>query len=325
MPPEIIRSQSHRERSHITGSRLVNFVKNILVLFENGAKNNYWGVLFKRCLLRFLASDLVHGRISPLEVYRYVTCAVVSTRYLETDFLYENLQHLSHCRNYLDVSSPRVVPYFLLRHLRLEHATLCNPDAADLASSQRSVGVAGKNIDFRSVRLEEIDQGKKFDLITSVSVVEHISPDQTLQFLSNMQALLAPGGLCLLTFPCACTEIFEYSDVGAYLTQPFDRNIQAYFFQRYFTREAVELEILPNFDEVVANKIFGEREKGQFLEYGERQETNPSHSSSQEIKRISMIFSEFGSIDELPGLGVCCYLLKKANKERGAKGIRQQS
>ncbi len=312
-PAEIIHTVSYRQNSRPSGSPLLNFVKNIGVLFEPGAKRHYWGVSFKRHLLCYLTSDLVRRRISPLEFYRYVSYYVGSTRHLETDFLFENLSQLSDCKNYLDVSSPRVVPYFLLRRLSLEHATLCNPDAADLSISQRSVGRGSKKTTFLPVRLKDIGERKKFDLITSVSVVEHIAPDQTLEFMSHITALLAPGGLCLLTFPCARSEIIEYRDTDPYTTQSFEKKNEAYFFQKYFTPELVEREILPGFDEIVASKIFGEVERGQFWKYEENSATVQSYSSSQDRRIVSNMFSGFRSMGDLPGVGVCCYLLKKAN------------
>lgn len=320
MTPEIIHTQPYRQKVRPSGSPLLNFVKCIGVLFEPGAVDNYWGVEFKRRLLRFLMSDVARRRISLLEFYRYVSYSVGSTRHIETDFLYENLRHLAHCKNYLDISSPRVVPYFLVRYLRLEHATLCNPDAADLSESRRSVGRGDTKIAFLPVRLEEISG--KFDLITSVSVVEHVSPAQTREFMSKLAALLAPGGLCLLTFPCARSEIVEYRGQDPYTTQAFDEKQGAYFFQKYFTPELVEREILPSFDAIVANKVFGEGEKGQFWKYEEANFAAPRYASSHDRKVISNMFSEFRSIGDLPGVGVCGYLLKKANDVDAVQGTR---
>jgi hypothetical protein len=312
MPPEIIHTPSYRQNGRPGGSPLLNFVKNIGLLFEPGAKRRYWGVPFKRHLLSFLIADLALRRISFIEFYRYVSYYVGGTRPLETDFLYQNLRHLSGSKNYLDVSSPRVVPYFLLRYLSPESATLCNPDAADLAESQRSVGRGSKNTTFLPVRLQELGRSKKYDLITSVSVVEHVAPDQTTEFMNTLLTLLAPGGLCLLTFPCAHSEIIEYRASDPYNTQTFDEKNKAYFFQKYFTSELVEREILPGFDEIVANRIFGEVEKGQYWKYEAGRAAAQSYSSSQDHKIMSHMFSEYRSMAPLPGIGVCCYLLKKA-------------
>jgi len=313
MQPEIIHTPTYRQSVRPGGSALLNFVRNVGVLFEAGAKRHYRGAAFKRQLLRFVMSDLVRRRISFLEFYRYVSYYVGSTRHLETDFFYENLGRLAHCKNYLDVSSPRVIPYFILRRLRLEQATLCNPDVADLALTQRSVGRGGDNVTFLPVRLQEIGQGKKFDLITSVSVVEHIAPDQTVEFMRSILEYLVPGGLCLLTFPCARKEILEYRDADPYTTQAYDEQNRGYFFQKYFTSELVQREILPGFSDVLASVVFGEREEGQFGKYEESSVREQSYSSFQDREVVSNMFSEFKSIDELPGVGVCGYLLKKAN------------
>jgi hypothetical protein len=311
MPPEIIHTPTYRQTPRPSGSALLNFLLNIGVLVEPGAGRKYRGVSFKRRLLRLLAADLVRGRISPLEFYRYVSYYVESTRHLETHFCHENLERMSQCRNYLDISSPRVIPYFFTRSLRLEHATLCNPDVADLELTQHSVGRGRGNVTFRPVKLQELDRREQFDLITSVSVVEHISPDQTAEFMSNIVERLARGGLCLLTFPCARQEIHEYRDVDPYTTQAFDEKSERYFFQKHFTSELVRREILRGFGEVLAHRVFGERETGQYRAYEESRVVRQSYSSYRDRKVVSEIFSEFSSIEELPGIGVCCYLLRK--------------
>jgi len=313
MPPEILHTATYRQSIRPGGSPLVNFLKNMGVLLEIGAKRRDWGAPFKRRLVRFLMADLAAMRIPPLEFYRYVSYYVGSTRHLETHFCYENLWRLSQCKTYLDVSSPRVVPYFLLRSLRFEHATLCNPDVADIELTQRSVARGSKHTTFLPVRLQEIGRGKKFDLITSVSVVEHIAPDQTVEFMDHVREYLAPGGLCLLTFPCAPSEILEYRDADPYTTQAYDDEHKDYYFQKYFTREMVEREILPGFREVLANRVFGEREKGQFRKYEASSVINQNYSTFQDRQIVCDMFSEFRSIDDLPGIGVCCYLLKKAD------------
>jgi len=174
------------------------------------------------------------------------------------------------------------------------------------------VGRGQQNTTFLPVRVHEIGDKKKFDLITSVSVVEHISPDQTLNFMSDIFLLLKPGGLCLLTFPCAHSEIIEYRAIDPYTTQRFDEKKGAYFFQKYFTPELVEREILPGFDEILASRIFGEGEKGQYWKYEASSAAVQSYSSSQDHKIVAKMFSEFRSMDQMPGVGVCCYLLKKA-------------
>ena len=146
-----------------------------------------------------------------------------------------------------------------------------------------------------------------------MSVVEHISPDQTVEFMRSILEHLAPGGLCLLTFPCARKEILEYRDADPYTTQAYDEQSRGYFFQKYFTSELVQREILPGFSDVLANSVFGEREKGQFRKYEESSVSDQSYSSYKDREVVSNMFSEFQSIDELPGVGVCCYLLKKAS------------
>lgn len=56
---------------------------------------------------------------------------------------------------------------------------------------------AGLSIDYRAVGVEELKG--KFDLVTSMEVVEHVADPQ--EFVSALAARLAPGGLMMLSTP----------------------------------------------------------------------------------------------------------------------------
>ena len=55
----------------------------------------------------------------------------------------------------------------------------------------------GLNINYRAVGVEELDG--QFDLVTAMEVIEHVADPQ--QFVNDLAARLAPGGLLILSTP----------------------------------------------------------------------------------------------------------------------------
>lgn len=45
------------------------------------------------------------------------------------------------------------------------------------------------------------EAGERFDAVTAIELIEHLSPDNALQVLTEARTLLAPGGLLVLTTP----------------------------------------------------------------------------------------------------------------------------
>ena len=69
------------------------------------------------------------------------------------------------------------------------------PELIEVAKAH--AGGQGLGIDYRAVGVEALDG--KFDLVTSMEVIEHVADPQ--QFVQDLAALLAPGGLMILSTP----------------------------------------------------------------------------------------------------------------------------
>ena len=125
-----------------------------------------------------------------------------STRYFEFHEVFKSLSDFSF-DSYLDVSSPRIIPLMLLMQNKFATANLINPDFQDLQETER-IADALKLTDrcklTNSTLEEENYTGKSFDLITCVSVLEHIPADKAAVKL--IWSLLHPGGRLILTLPC---------------------------------------------------------------------------------------------------------------------------
>lgn len=75
-------------------------------------------------------------------------------------------------------------------------------DAApeNIEAARAHAAAQGLTIDYRCVALEDLaKEDKKFNLITCLEVIEHVAGRDV--FLSALSALLAPGGLAILSTP----------------------------------------------------------------------------------------------------------------------------
>src|SRR5579864_7842998 len=152
-----------------------------------------------------LGAHLIFNRNSQIPyrtIFMLICWPIDSVRYFEFDFMWGVLSEPSF-REYLDVSSPRLFPIILLRNHFDVSAELVNPDKADLAISEALVKACrlSSRCKLRGCLVENAPFApQSFDLITSISVIEHIREDT--EAIRNIWSLLKPGGRLLLSVPC---------------------------------------------------------------------------------------------------------------------------
>lgn len=237
-----------------------------------------------------------------------------SIRYFELSFVLETARRMS-VHHYLDVSSPRLVPLMVASAHRGLVAEMINPLSADLTESaalSRSIGLE------RSCRLncrtiEDADfPNETFDLITSVSVVEHIPEDSNA--IATMWRMLRPGGKLVITVPCAREAFDEHTNCDEYgLVEPDHAGYV--FWQRYYSERSLRERIWSITGEPTTIQLYGESVRGIYDRSVEEKRTNRHYQFWKEPILMGQSFRKFCRFEELVGFGVVAMVFSKPVKD----------
>ena len=243
--------------------------------------------------------------LSKLELYRILFDPIDSVRYFEFDFAWRATARAAPVRSYLDVSSPRLFPALVLAAHGELTADLLNPDAPDLAHTRHLLGAFGL---LDRVRLhghliaDAALAPERFDVITSISVVEHIPDDRSA--VEAMWALVRPGGTLILTVPCAAERFEEHSPRNEYGLYAPDRDGYV-FYQRVYDSALLAERILSVTGAPAASEVYGERRRGFYADHLRPAKLgDASYPFWQEPCMLGREYRRFDSVDELPGWGV---------------------
>ena len=238
-----------------------------------------------------------------VQVYRLLVMPMDSFRYFEFDFHWNALKNL-HGKRYLDVSSPRLFPLMAVNRKPGLVADLINPDSKDLSRTiglARSLGVSGR-CRFHGCLIDDAKFEKEsFDVISCISVIEHIPED--CEAIRKMWELLKPGGTLLVSIPCARIASEEYSNLNEYGVLSTDE-LGYVFWQRYYDDDLIKNRIYRFTGEPKSFAIYGERESGFYDRNVFRKRTDPLYPYWREPFMMGREYRYWGSISELPGIGV---------------------
>lgn len=236
--------------------------------------------------------------------YNLIFFPMDSTRYFEFDVAWERLRGLPFT-HYLDVSSPRLLPLMLMRSNRQAIAELINPDASDIRDTEkyfRAFGV-GERCRFSELTVEQASfEPSSFDLITCISVLEHIPADG--DAVERMWSLLRPGGRLVLTLPCMSQPMEQYISDNQYgVLQP--ENDGYTFWQRYYDEERLQEKIFHTTGPPEHMLIFGEKTNGLFFRNATMKRVlGGRYPFWREPYMMATEYRYFPSLEELPGEGV---------------------
>jgi SAM-dependent methyltransferase len=274
----------------------------------------YWGLAYLKGVpglaLRWkcfkLGLHLLIKRVAPIDlkaVFFVLLYPLDSTRYFEFDFVWRVVGGLTD-EKHLDVSSPRLFFTLLLLHNPRLNSELINPDQADLAETQTLIQASGLGSRCRlhgCVIAEAPFSPASFDLITSMSVVEHIPEDRLA--IQRMWNLLKPGGRLILTVPCAARTSEQYIDRDEYGVLGPDAD-GLVFWQRFYDEALLQERIFSVTGPPRYQQIFGERVAGQFLKMAARKRTDRYYPFWREPYMVGQDYTYFNSLNDLPGEGV---------------------
>lgn len=136
----------------------------------------------------------------------------------------------------LDISSPKLLPMTFAANWK--SSSVVSTDI--LESEVSSVETMGKRLRLDNLSCERMDArslrfpDNSFDLITSISVLEHIAPENGGEgpAIREIHRVLSSGGVVILTVPFSRTYFAEYKKGNVY-ERKSDRG-ENQFFQRFY-------------------------------------------------------------------------------------------
>lgn len=269
------------------------------------------GLAFRRLCALMGICLLFRGR-GLRRAYNLIVTPMDSVRYFEFDFMWRAIGNLK-MRSYLDVSSPRLFPLMLVDQAPGVVADLINPDKKDLAvtvSWAESFGIADR-CRFHANRMEAVSlELNSFDVITSISVIEHIPDDKGA--IRKMWDLVRPGGVLLISVPCAAKASEEYINLNEYELIDTDEN-GFVFWQRYYDEELIRQRIFSITGQPHRCQIYGEKKTKIYHNNATRKRTDPFYPYWREPFMMGLQYEFKNQLSELPGIGVIAMEFIKPN------------
>lgn len=272
---------------------------------------------FNRFGKRLVISKVLKGKkLSPLDSVLFVN-PVSCVRYFEFSFadnIVERQEKIKRRRHALDISSPRIWPLWL-GEKRNVYVTMVNPDRHDLANSKKIARYI-KYYD-RITFKDDADatalpfSNHSFDIITSISVIEHINGDGDTRMMSEIARLIVPGGIAIITFPVRPEHTNEYRKDDPYGTQEFVQG-KGVFFQRLYDFESIQNRILCQDSlKEISRQYYVENPPGWFRGYEQRWIRQGLSWVVNDPIFMTKHFFEAGAAHPTDRMGICCLALER--------------
>lgn len=174
-------------------------------------------------------------------------------RYREFDFALRAISEMPKPARILDLSSPKLLPLTLAANL-----PECECISTDILekevdwTSEKSRLLKLGNLDSRQADARRLKfPSNHFDLVTSISVFEHIAPeiDGDLPAIREMARVLRPGGFAVITVPAARQYMADFQNADVYERKA---DGEPNFFQRFYTPQMLQRNFIdePDLEQV---------------------------------------------------------------------------
>ena len=261
---------------------------------------------------RKLSPVIMRGLSNPVSCVRYFEYAYAGS------IVKEQMQQGNKIQSVLDISSPRLFPLWMVEKAGLS-VHMINPDQSDLDMSRHMARFVknNRNLEFSdnvdATRLPFDDSS--FDMATSISVIEHVPDKGDSIMVSELNRVVRPGGLIILSFPVKPEFTNEYRDIDYYNTNQDKEKNGKYFFQRYYDAESIRKRILSHSGIIEAGRQYWvESPAGWFEEYERDWMNKGIVQTVHDPELMSEHFIATGSNHPKDSMGICCITLK-VNKQ----------
>lgn len=261
----------------------------------------------KRISFVFLFKNKIHTFIN-------LFCNPVSiVRYFEFPFVFKNVDW-KNTEKYLDISSPRLFFIYILSNYSNLELEAINPDKNDLNDTKNILETLKitEKIHLNSYDVSQLPfPDQSFDVITSISVIEHIPDKGDSIAMQEMWRVLKTGGKLIITVPCQAIYEEEYRGNNIYGLDNQEKNGN-YFFQRFYDKNTLKSRLFDSIGvEPKVIEFFGEKQKSIFSNYEKRWIKDGLNETIKDPLHIVRDYQKFPIIDDLPGMGVCGLVFEK--------------
>lgn len=201
----------------------------------------------------------VYGKIGKLpenQILTRIINPIDTVRYTEFTYFLKFIKNSNLSKmNILDISSPFIISYILASKNKVLKTDI---NIEEKQNINESINLSFKLEDATQLSFKD----DTFDLIYSISVIEHIY-NKYIQAINEMIRVLKQDGYIYLTFPVSFKHVEEWSNTNIYSHQ-YKENNKTFFQYRFCESDLNNIfKSLKNVD-IIDMSIYWERNNGQY-------------------------------------------------------------